>query len=46
MNYTLKEGLSFAQLGLEASGILLQRQLAGEASPYTGFRVVLPINDR
>jgi serine/threonine protein kinase len=32
-NYTLKEGLTFAQLVQEASGELLQRQLAGEASP-------------
>ena len=45
-NYTLKEGLTFAQLQQEASGILLQRQLAGTASPYTGFRVVLPISER
>ncbi len=45
-NYTLKDGLTFEQLGREASGELLQRQLAGEASPYTGFRVLLPILDK
>jgi hypothetical protein len=43
-NYTLKDGLTFEQLKAEAGGTLLQRQLAGTASPYTGFRVVLPVD--
>jgi hypothetical protein len=45
-NYTLKEGLTYDQLTQEADGPLLQRQLAGVASPYTGFRVVLPVLEK
>jgi formylglycine-generating enzyme required for sulfatase activity len=45
-NYTLKDGLTFARLVQEVEGPLLQRQQASEPSPYTGFRVVLPIPDK
>ena len=40
-NYTLKGGLTFADLATEA-GEEPQVQFAVRASPYTGFRVVLP----
>lgn len=42
-SYTLKDGLTYAQLEQEVNGELLQHQLAGVGNPYTGFRVVLPI---
>jgi hypothetical protein len=45
-NYTLKDGLTFARLVQEVEGPLLQRQQASVPSPYTGFRVVLPIPDK
>jgi serine/threonine protein kinase len=45
-NYTLKDGLTYAQLAQEADGGLLQHQLAGVANPYTGFRVVLPVPEK
>jgi serine/threonine protein kinase len=45
-NYTLKDGLTFTQLADEVKGNTLQRQLAGTASPYTGFRIVLPVEPK
>jgi len=44
-NYTQKEGLTFADLAAEAAGAY-QTQLADVPSPYTGFRIVLPIPEK
>ncbi len=44
-NYTQKEGLTFADLAREAAGEH-QTQFADVPSPYTGFRVVLPIPEK
>jgi hypothetical protein len=43
-NYTLKEGLTFDDLKRERD-VEPQTQFAGKPSPYTGFRVVLPLLD-
>ncbi len=43
--YTQKEGLTFADLAREAAGEH-QTQFADMPSPYTGFRVVLPIPEK
>lgn len=44
-NFTFKDGLTFEKLEKQANGEPLT-QYAGEPSPYTGFRVVLPIPEK
>lgn len=45
-NYTLKDGLTYKRLVQEVGGPFLQRQLAGEPSPYTAFRILLPVPEK